>query len=522
MNAYELTSPQKKLVMWYKCTELFSKGFTKAQISRELGINRKTVRRYLRMSFEEFTGSYTYYRQYIKKLSPYEEKVRMWLDAHNDLSSSQIHDWLRENYSTLPTVDVKTVYNFVRYVRTKYGIDKHELKSVRQYERAEETPYGEYAQADFGESWMRYKDGRRVKIYFFAMVLNRSRRKYIYISQTPFTSEMAVYAHEKAFEFYGGKPRKIIYDQDTVFIKDENLGDYLLTKTFNAFVNQEHFECIFCRKSDPESKGKIENVVKYVKYNFLRGREYKDITVLNEEAVCWLYRTANGLPHSITRLVPDEDFANEQLHLLPYYGVPMMPQRSAQEHCVSNSNVIRYRSNDYSVPTGTYKGSGTKVWLIEKDEDIEVYDKETGKQIASHPISHEKGKYILDNTHRLIHHVPKTELEKEVMEYCNYDELSLLWMKGLYADKARYYNQNLRVLIKGMVNFEPSTLHRVYAQCIDKGLYNAKDLINLCDRTGKRIVTVNNNKESSGMYDDIINTMPEKTPISSFDQYFQL
>jgi hypothetical protein len=37
MNAYELTSPQKKLVMWYKCTELFSKSFTKAQISRELG-----------------------------------------------------------------------------------------------------------------------------------------------------------------------------------------------------------------------------------------------------------------------------------------------------------------------------------------------------------------------------------------------------------------------------------------------------------------------------------------------------
>jgi transposase len=56
-----------------------------------------------------------------------------------------------------------------------------------------------------------------------------------------------------------------------------------MTKTFQAFVQAEHFECIFCRKSDPESKGKVENVVKYVKYNFLRGRTFVSIEQLNEE-----------------------------------------------------------------------------------------------------------------------------------------------------------------------------------------------------------------------------------------------
>lgn len=56
MNALRITSPQGKLVMWYKCKELFEKGFTKAQICRTTHLDKKTVRRYLRMSCEE--GSY--------------------------------------------------------------------------------------------------------------------------------------------------------------------------------------------------------------------------------------------------------------------------------------------------------------------------------------------------------------------------------------------------------------------------------------------------------------------------------
>ena len=57
-------------------------------------------------------------------------------------------------------------------------------------------------------------------------------------------------------------------------LSDENLGDILLTKEFSSYVNEKNFKTVFCRKSDPESKGKIENVVKYIKYNFLRGRTF--------------------------------------------------------------------------------------------------------------------------------------------------------------------------------------------------------------------------------------------------------
>ena len=520
MDTYELTSPERKLVMWCKCKELFEKGLSKRQISRELGIDRKTVRRYLRMSREEFDASDVYRRHYRRILDPYESYVRTSLEAHPELSSSQIYDWLRERYADLPDVDIRTVYNFTQYIRAKYEIARPSLTSPRQYMVVEETAYGEYAQVDFGEMWMRYEDGRRVKIYFFAMVLCRSRKKYAWFSKTPFTSELAIYAHEKAFEYYDGKPLKIIYDQDKVFIHDENLGDYLLTKAFGAFVSRERFETVFCRKSDPESKGKVENVVKYVKNNFLRCRTFVSIEQLNEEGVRWLSRTANGLPHCGTHLVPDEVFAEERKYLMSYNGIPKMPERQMREYKVHKTNAISYCGNEYSLPSGSYRNPDSRVWVDIKGAYLDMYDKETGKQVAHHLISNERGKYILDPTHRILHKVGVSDQEKDVLSYCNHDELAILWFKNLKDDKPRYYKDNLRYFAREMRHFEPSTLHRAFDKCLEAGMYNAKDFIALCDRIGRRIPV---REPSALLHDalpDAVKESPEKTRISTYSQYF--
>lgn len=507
--------------MWYKCKELFEKKLSKAQISRELGLDVKTVRRYLGMSYEDFLNSPSYKRLYSHILDPYEGYVRSSLEFQNDLSSSQIHDWLRERYPNLPKVNSKTVFNFVRHIRLKYKIDKSVKSIPRQYGMVEETTFGEFAQADFGEKWMSHDDGRKLKVYFFVMVLCRSRKKYVYFSRTPFTSELAVYAHEKAFEYYGGKPVKIVYDQDSVLIHDENLGDYILTKTFRAFVNQEHFECIFCRKADPESKGKVENAVKYVKYNFLRGRRFTSIDRLNVECLSWLSRTANGLAHCGTKLVPDEVFEEEKTYLIPYHHTPMMPEKPIKEYTVHKGNVIDYHGNSYSLPYGTYTGRGSTVWLNEKDGHLELYNKESGKQIAVHKLSAEKGKYILDSSHRIRHYVAKNVKENQIMEYCNYDNLALEWMINLNKSKPRYYKDNLRVFIKGMCHFEPSTLHHAFEKCLDSGMYNAKDFMTLCERIGKRIPVREMDTSLRKKLPSAATAVPAKTRITIYDQLFQ-
>ena len=147
--------------MWYKCNEKKELGLTKAQIARELVLDVKTVRKYLRMSYDELKSSESYKRMYIKLL-----------DEHPDLSSSQIHDWLRERYPDLPDVNSKTVYNFVKYVRAKYNIEKPVPVSTTAVRKNRRDRFWGYAQVDFGEMWMQNENKRKVNVYFFVMVLS--------------------------------------------------------------------------------------------------------------------------------------------------------------------------------------------------------------------------------------------------------------------------------------------------------------------------------------------------------------
>ena len=129
-----------------------------------------------------------------------------------DASAAQVHDWLKEHHSNFIDVNEKTVFNFVLYVRNKYGIPKP--FNNREYEQVDELPFGKQAHVDFGEYNMTTDEGKRKKIYFFSMVLSRSRQKFVWFSGNPFTTLEAITAHEKAFYYLEGIPGRMVYDQD--------------------------------------------------------------------------------------------------------------------------------------------------------------------------------------------------------------------------------------------------------------------------------------------------------------------
>ena len=311
MNAY-----YNKLIVYYEVQKLFRDDLTISQISRELVLNRRTVRSYLAMNE-------TQYEQYInnqcdrkKDLLPFEEFVKTKLEKFQDTSAAQMHDWLKENHENFPKTSSKTIFNFVTWVRQKYDLPK--LSPTREYMIVEELPYGKQAQVDFGEYNMRDGNHKRIKVWFFLMILSRSRFKYVWFSEHPFTSDLAIEAHEKAFGRFGGIPDEIVYDQDKVFMVDENQGDLILTDAFRAYTKERSFTLHFCRKADPESKGKVENGVKYVKQNFLYNRPYMNIETLNDEAIAWLGRTANVMPHNRTKKPPFDEWIIEKPFLSPY------------------------------------------------------------------------------------------------------------------------------------------------------------------------------------------------------------
>ncbi len=94
------------------------------RIADRLGINFRTVKRYLKMSrseFESFSDNITNKPQI---LTPYTDFVVERLSLYQDISTAQMHDWLKEAYPDFPKVTQRTVYSFVMKVRQDYNLPR--------------------------------------------------------------------------------------------------------------------------------------------------------------------------------------------------------------------------------------------------------------------------------------------------------------------------------------------------------------------------------------------------------------
>jgi transposase len=459
-----------KLMMYHEIHKMKRDGFSDSRISRELVISRHTVKRYLSMSEQEYNFFLEKQSNRKRELQPYEDFVKAKLETYPDTSASQMHDWLKEHYSCFPKVSPKTVYNFVMWVRQKYGIPKTTVG--REYSIIEETGYGKQAQVDFGEYNMRDTCEKRLKAYFFSMVLSRSRFKYVLFSQQPFTSASAVRAHEEAFEYFRGIPSEIVYDQDKVFIVDENKGDLLLTEKFKSYTQQRPFKLHFCRKADPESKGKIENVVKYIKQNFLYNRVFLDIETLNDEALGWMGRTANMMPHNRTKKVPFDEWSIEQPSLLPF--TPLSIIKEPDMYTARKDNTISWKSNLYTLPIGSYKGKGTQVMVKNEQGELIIAD-EQGVEICRHKICFEKGQIISNTDHKREKSGKTDELLKQVVQCFDDTQKAEKYLNNVRQDKPRYIRDQL-LAIKGILEqTDKPTANKTLAFCCENNVFSASD-----------------------------------------------
>lgn len=463
--------------MWYKVKELFEKGLKKSQIAKEVGIHRKTVKKYLSMKEDEFHHWLERAHNLPKKLNDYYEYVRKLIEAHPYLSASQVEDRLKEDFSELPAVHSKTVYNFVQSIRNKHGIKKESEHQLRQYQKLPESDYGHQAQVDFGVYSMQTKGEMRKKVYFFVMILSRSRQKYVYFQTTPFTTASTIRAHDKAFEYFKGQPKEILYDQDRVLITEENLGDVLLTQLFHSYCKEMDFKPIFCRKSDPESKGKVENVVKYIKNNFLRGRLFFGEEELNKSALSWLLRTANGKEHHGIKKVPQKEWEIEQAYLLPI-KTPLlrMEPEELPKYKVRKDNTINYKSNFYTLPLGTYQGAQTWVLLKEGQEEIRLYTP-NGALLTTHPLCYEQGMVIRNADHSRDKSQSIQKLKEEIIAIMPHKEKGELFIEMLYKDKPRYIRDNLLMLKKHIPHLPAEFLAEALCFCLENHLYNSNRLV---------------------------------------------
>ena len=467
----------KKIIMWYKVQELKNKGLNKSQISREIGIDRATVRKYEQLSEDEFQQWLKNTRKLPKKLRKYYGYVKSLLEAHHYLSASQIEDRLKEDFTDLPEVHSKTVYNFVQNIRSAHDIKKSKEHKQREYEKLPEQDYGHQAQVDFGQFTMQTESGGRKKVYFFVMVLCRSRQKFVCFQVQPFTSTTTILAHEKAFEYFRGQPREIVYDQDRVIIIDENLGDILATREFGLYFQQMDFQPVFCRKSDPESKGKIENVVGFVKKNFLRGRYFNGEDQLNISAQGWLIRTGNGKEHAGIKKIPQKEWEIEREYLLPLKPQPyQLAQQELKRYKVRKDNTVNYKSNFYTLPLGTYQGTESWVLLQVENEQVKLSTTD-GNMLSTHPISYLRGVTVSNTDHRRDKTMSISILKESILQKLLCLEKVAVFIEQIQKRKPRYLRDSLLVIEKNIQELGQEYILKAIDFCLNSNIYNSNQLI---------------------------------------------
>ena len=502
-------------IMYHEIHKLKRLGFSTSRIARHLGIDARTVGNRLAMSEDDFEQHLLREQSRNKVLSPYETYVKDKLTQFPDTSAAQIHDWLKQDHDDLPGVTPRTVYNFVTFVRQCHNIPF--IPVVRQYFPVEELPYGDQAQVDFGEYNMRYENQKRQKVWFFAMVLSRSRMKHVWFSDHPFTAETVSMAHEKSFQFFGGIPGTIVYDQDRTMIVEENMGDVILTSTFKRYTKSRKFELHFCRKADPESKGKVENAIQYVKKNFLYNRLYIDLETLNTQALGWLGRTANALEHNYTKKVPANEHIIEKEQLRPYTPLTI-ENKDVKIYHVRKTNTIAYKSNFYTVPMGTYTGQGTRLMVKEKGGAIEIYDINK-KLICTHQLSSGKGKTISNTNHRRDTSKSLAELISKAVGHFTDQNQAETYFKKIQTKWPRYTRDHLQAILKAIDKAPQQAIDKTLAFCLKNENINGHDFTQVLHVYWDTTTEVLNQKEIKPLSTEALKKANETPQTSNIENY---
>lgn len=504
--------------MYYEIKRMHLDGRSVSRISKALGCNRRTVKKYLEMEDEEFESFLKTQSTRVKLLLPYETFVREKLEIYRDTSAAQMHDWLKEHHARFPEVNQKTIFNFVKWVRHQHNLPFE--RPFRDYEAVEETAYGLQGQVDFGEYNMRASDGKRIKVYFFTLVLSRSRFKYVYFSSKPFTSSTAIIAHESAFGYIKGIPQTLVYDQDKVFISNENQGDLILTAQFKTYVRDRRFKIHMCRKADPESKGKIENVVKYIKQNFLYNRTFHDLETLNKDGLKWLERTANTLDHALTKKSPLSEWQIEQDFLVPFKPIAVTGPPPLL-YSVRKDNMISWKSNLYSLPLGSYTGRGSQV-SVNHDNGHLVICALDKTELCRHAISGGTGLKIINTDHKRDKTSALEEMTAEVCKLISDGESLRLFIGAIRTDKPRYLRDQLILLREVITGTDQQLIEKGLRFCLQQGVNSANDFKAIISRFKQQaipeVLTPTGLNPLNGSYPQQALLQPQMSRIDDYQQ----
>lgn len=358
--------------------KLLSRNMSAEQVADFLKLSPGTVRTWrARESWRPRRSD----RKQETKIGAYEPMICKALTEYPGYSAQQMYQMILEHGYDGKYTQVK---EFVRSVRPKM---QKAFLSINY-------PPGAAAQVDWGEAPGSYEvEGVRRKVYFFVMTMCYSRKIYVQFT-LGCAREHFDECHRNAFEYFGGVPKKVIVDNcKTAILSNEKGRNFVPNPAYAAFAAYYGFKIEACTPGRPNEKGGVENGVKYVKGNFLKGRKRGLFEALNPDVKNWLEKTANARKHGTTGRVPTQVHEEE----LPHLGsLPLIPYDCCriESRKVSKFFTVDCVKNRYSVPP-QYIGKNVNLHIY--PQTIDIYHER--KLIAEHLRSYQKSQLFMHEEH---------------------------------------------------------------------------------------------------------------------------
>lgn len=266
-------------------------------------------------------------------------------------------------------------------------------RSKKAYLRIELEP-GEQAQVDWG-SFGQMRCGATLRpLSCFAMVLSWSRALFLDFALDQ-RMETFLLMHRRALEFFGGVPKKLLYDN----LKSAVLHHVGSTVQFNPrlllLAGHYLFQPAAAPVRYPEAKGRVEGAIKYIRHSFFYGRSFRSLEDLRAQAAAWRDHVANDRVHATTRERPRDRLLLEQPRLRALPARPFDTD-AVVPAIVSKEARVRFDANSYSVP---HQHVGKSVLVRASDTLVRVVLADGGVEIARHERCFDRRRVIEDRAH---------------------------------------------------------------------------------------------------------------------------
>ena len=350
-------------------------GYSIRKISKTLRLDWQTVKKYIDDPIPK--------KRCIKragKLDPFKDDIERFLEIDPEVSAVVIKQRIDDlGYNG----GISILKDYLRKVRKS-------RKKPEAFIRFESRP-GQQFQVDWGHfGSLEYGNTKR-KLYCLAVIESYSRMLFVEFthSQNQDALHIALY---NAFRFFNGTPEEIVVDNMLTAVIERKGSLIRYNDAFLDFLRHFRITPYACNVRAPHEKGKDENAIKYIRYNFWPLREFTDIGDVRLQSRHWLDQIANVRIHQTTGERPVDRFAKCKPNPLPQGTFDF---RETHILKVYKDFAVRFDCNTYTVPPWLV---GKEVTLKADLATVTLYYKD--KKVAVHNRSYERKKRIENLSHK--------------------------------------------------------------------------------------------------------------------------